>query len=114
MLQSDRVSSLVNKTTLTHEDLHTALQSADGWKLSSRPGAPSIEKSWRFADFHQTMAFVNALAQIAHSMDHHPELQVSYGACVVQYTTHDAGGITPRDIDAAVRINGLPEGRASA
>lgn len=103
----------MNKTTLTSEDLSKALKSADGWKLSSRPGAPSIEKSWRFADFHQTMDFVNALAHIAHSMDHHPELQVSYGACVVQYTTHDAGGITSRDIDAAVRINALPEGRAS-
>ena len=104
----------MNRKTLTPEELSTALNGADGWKLSSRPGAPSIEKSWRFADFHQTMAFVNAIAQIAHSMDHHPELQVSYGTCVVQYTTHDAGGVTPRDIDAALRINALPEGRASA
>ncbi len=86
----------------------------EGWKLSAESVAPTIEKSWRFADFHQTMAFVNAVAQVAHSLDHHPELHVSYSGCVVSYTTHDAGGLTPRDIEAALLINALPEGLVRA
>ncbi|WP_354440664.1 4a-hydroxytetrahydrobiopterin dehydratase [Ottowia thiooxydans] len=104
----------MNRPSLTADELSKALTTIDGWKLSSRVGGPCIEKSWRFADFHQTMAFVNAVAQIAHSLDHHPELQVSYGTCLVQYTTHDAGGLTHRDIDSALRVNALAEGRISA
>lgn len=77
--------------------------SAHGWKLIDG----SIEKTYTFPDFHQTMAFVNALAHIAHRTDHHPDLQLSYGRCTVRYNTHDVNGISISDFDCARRIDAL-------
>lgn len=95
-------------------NLSTALAGLHGWQRVEQDGKAAIQKSWRFADFHQTMAFVNAVAAVAHAMDHHPDLHVSYNRCTVRYTTHDAGGLTCRDADAAARVDALPEGRAAA
>jgi 4a-hydroxytetrahydrobiopterin dehydratase len=76
---------------------------ANGWERVQ--GA--LEKSFRFPDFHHTMAFVNAVAWIAHRADHHPDLSVHFGRCTVRYSTHDAGGITSRDFDCAAQIDAL-------
>ncbi|WP_423453788.1 4a-hydroxytetrahydrobiopterin dehydratase [Ottowia sp. VDI28] len=99
---------------MTSNDLNAALTGLHGWQRVKHDGKAAIRRSWRFADFHQTMAFVNAVAAVAHAMDHHPDLHVSYNRCIVLYTTHDAGGLTQRDIDAATRVDALPEGRATA
>ncbi len=56
-----------------------------------------IEKTFRFADYYRTMAFVNAVASIAHREDHHPDLAVHYDRCVVAWSTHSAGGVTLND-----------------
>lgn len=66
-----------------------------------------IEKTFRFPDYYRVMAFVNAVAFVAHRDDHHPELAVHYGKVVVQYTSHDAGGLTTRDLDAAAKVDAL-------
>ena len=95
-------------------DLNAALAGLSGWQRTLQEGKEAIQKSWRFADFHQTMAFVNAVAAVAHAMDHHPDLQVSYNRCTVLYTSHEAGGLTHRDIDAAARVDSLAEGRGAA
>jgi 4a-hydroxytetrahydrobiopterin dehydratase len=51
----------------------------------------AIEKTYSFADFYPTIAFVNALAFIAHAQNHHPELTVHFKQCVVRWHTHDGG-----------------------
>lgn len=66
-----------------------------------------ISKDYKFADFYQTIAFVNALAYIANQEDHHPDLVVSYGKCRVSFSTHDAGGVTQNDFICAARVNAL-------
>lgn len=76
---------------------------AQGWKLID--GA--IEKSFSFPNFHETMAFVNALAHIAHRADHHPDLALSYGRCTVRFNTHDVNGISVSDFDCAARVDAL-------
>ena len=77
------------------------------WRLD--PEARRIERHYRFADFHRTMAFVNALAWIAHQEDHHPELAVSYNRCAVRYTTHAIGGLSDNDFICAAKIDFLLE-----
>ncbi len=67
----------------------------------------SISKVYEFADFYQTMAFVNALAYIAHAEDHHPELAVSYNRCAVTYSTHAIGGLSENDFICAAKIEAL-------
>ena len=69
----------------------------------------AIAKSYAFANYYETMAFVNALALIAHQQDHHPDLTVSYGRCGVRRNTHDVNGISSTDIECARRIDALLE-----
>jgi 4a-hydroxytetrahydrobiopterin dehydratase len=71
------------------------------------PGGGAIRKTFRFADYYKTMAFVNALAFIAHREDHHPDLGVHYDRCVVEYSTHDVGGISRNDFICAAKAEAL-------
>ncbi len=80
-----------------------ALGELPGWE---RRG-DALERTFRFDDFHRTMAFVNAVAYIAHREDHHPDLAVSFDRCVVRFTTHDAGGITRNDLVLAAKVGAL-------
>ena len=74
-----------------------------GWHV----GSERIDKTFRFADYHQTMAFVNAVAYVAHREDHHPDLGVHYSRCDVAWSTHDAGGVTLNDCICAAKVECL-------
>ncbi|MBP8061427.1 MAG: 4a-hydroxytetrahydrobiopterin dehydratase [Polaromonas sp.] len=78
-------------------------EQALGWRLID--GA--LEKSFSFKNFHQTMGFVNALAFIANTEDHHPDLQLSYGRCTVRFNTHDVNGISVSDFFCASKVDAL-------
>ena len=82
-------------------DRHLALVS--GW---TRVG-DSIEKSFRFPDFHETMAFVNAVAHIAHREDHHPLMTVAYAQCTLRFDTHSVGGLSVNDFICAAKVDAL-------
>ena len=79
----------------------------NGWTLSGDGTQAAIEKTFKFTNYHETIAFVNALAFVAHRMDHHPDLSVHYGHCIVRYNTHDVQGISALDFDAAARVDAL-------
>ncbi|MER2505694.1 MAG: 4a-hydroxytetrahydrobiopterin dehydratase [Azonexus sp.] len=79
------------------------LSSLDGWELA---GA-AIEKTYRFRNFHETMAFVNALAWVSHREDHHPDLAVGYAECRVRYQTHAIGGLSENDFICAAKVDSL-------
>lgn len=66
-----------------------------------------LTKTFRFANYYETMAFVNAVAYIAHREDHHPDLSVHYNRVVVEYSTHDAGGVTLNDCICAAKVEAL-------
>ena len=85
---------------LPDDELHAELAHLPGW---TRAG-DRIEKTFRFPDYYRTMAFVNAVASIAHVEDHHPDLGVHYDRCVVAWSTHSAGGVTLNDCIAAARV----------
>jgi 4a-hydroxytetrahydrobiopterin dehydratase len=67
----------------------------------------SISRTFRFKNYYQTLAFVNALAWIAHGEDHHPELEVGYNRCLVRYSTHAVGGLSENDFICAAKIDAL-------
>ena len=75
------------------------------WNHQSSP--EEIQRSFKFKNYYQTIAFVNALAWIAHQEDHHPDLEVSYNRCVVHYSTHSIGGISENDFICAAKIDAL-------
>ena len=67
----------------------------------------AITRTFRFADYYRTMAFVNALAFVAHEQDHHPDLGVHYDRCVVRFSTHDVGGLSENDFICAAKADAL-------
>lgn len=78
---------------------------ASGWEITQ--DGKALRKAFRFADFHRTMSFVNALAHEANREDHHPDLEVGYHYCNVRYSTHEAGGLTLKDFICAARADRL-------
>jgi len=84
-------------------EIEAHLKLVRGWALSD--GA--IEKRYTFKNYHETMAFVNAQAWVAHKEDHHPELAVSYANCTVRFNTHSVGGISINDFICAARLDAL-------
>ena len=99
--------STQKRRALTATEVVAKLAQLEGWSLSGDGAHVAIEKTYRFANYHETMAFVNAVAFIAHTEDHHPDLSVHYDRCVVRLNTHDVGGISPTDIDCATRFDAL-------
>ena len=81
------------------------------WQLDGK----RILRSYEFKDYHETIAFVNALAWIIHAQDHHPELTVRYRHCIVAYTTHSAGNtVSLNDLICAAKADALYEERTRA
>ena len=78
-------------------------EQALGWRLID--GA--LEKTFSFKNFHETIGFVNAVAFIANTEDHHPDLAVSYGRCTVRFNTHDVKGISVSDFFCASKVDAL-------
>lgn len=76
-----------------------ALATLPGW--SATPGRDAIAKSFRFADFNAAFGFMARVALVAEKMDHHPEWSNVYNKVDVVLTTHDAGGVTEKDVALA-------------
>ncbi len=83
------------------------LAKLESWKLNGDGPEVVIEKTFTFENFYGTMAFVNALAFIAHSQDHHPHLSIEFNRCVVRFNSHDIAGLSLRDFDCAARVDAL-------
>lgn len=79
----------------------------NGWQVSK--DQQKIFKDFHFKNYYQTMAFVNALAWMAHRENHHPDLEVGYNHCLVQYSTHAAKGLTENDFICAHKVEILNE-----
>jgi len=90
---------------LSEARVRELLPQVPGWELAEDGHA--LTKIFRFDDYHRTMAFVNALAFMAHREDHHPDLGVHYDRCVVRYSTHDVGGLSENDFICAAKAEAL-------
>ncbi len=84
-------------------EIRSHLNEVNGWHFSH--GA--IEKTFEFKNFHETMAFMNAVAWICHTEDHHPDVALSYSRCVLRFNTHSVGGISINDFICAAKVNAL-------
>ena len=90
---------------MSREDAEKMMAEIPGWKLAD--DALSIQRRFEFKGFYRCMAFINAMAWVANSEDHHPDLQVSYNRCVVNYSTHSVGGLSLNDFICAAYIDAL-------
>lgn len=97
----------LSRRALTATEIVANLAKLEGWRLTGDGAAVAIEKTFTFANYYQTISFVNAVAFIAHAQDHHPDLSVHFKRCVVRFNTHDVGGISMTDFDCAAQVDVL-------
>jgi len=90
---------------LPDEEITALLMQLQGWEHDAV--TQTLNKHFKFDNYYQTIAFVNALAWIAHREDHHPDLEVSYNRCVVHYTTHAVNGLSINDFVCAAKVDQL-------
>ncbi len=92
--------------SLSAEQIKNLLPQLDSlWSVNA--DNQRIQRRFSFHNFHETMAFVNALAWIAHVENHHPDLEVGYNYCNVTFMTHALNGLTHNDFICAAKIDAL-------
>ena len=90
---------------LTEEERKSWLEALENWKLTREGKA--IERKFEFADFSEAFAFMTRVAMLAERKDHHPEWFNVYNKVEITLTTHDAGGLSLRDVKLARKIDKL-------
>ena len=87
------------------DEARKMLRELDDWALDE--SGKEIARTYKFKNYYETMAFVNALAWIAHREDHHPDLEVGYNRVHVCFSTHSIGGLSENDFICAAKIDAL-------
>ena len=90
---------------LSTEARKAALAELSGW--SETPGREAIARTFTFRDFNEAFGFMTRAALVAEKSDHHPEWKNVYKTVEVVLATHDAGGVTGRDIELAKAMNAI-------
>ena len=90
---------------LTTADLEKSLRELPGWTLAKSRGV--LEKTFEFADFNEAFGFMGRIALMAEKMDHHPEWLNVYNRVEITLSTHDAGGVSARDVELARFIDSI-------
>lgn len=85
------------------DEIASALEKIDGWQAEDG----KLVRRYKFANFAESLAFVNRVGEIAEAADHHPDITFGWGYAEIATTTHDRGGVTDVDISLAEQINSL-------
>jgi 4a-hydroxytetrahydrobiopterin dehydratase len=86
---------------LTDSELETALDTLPDWQLEEG----KLVRDYTFPDFLAAIAFVNKVASLAESANHHPDIDIRYNQVRLGLISHDSGGLTRRDIKLAARLD---------
>jgi len=92
----------MERKVLEGDELAAAVATLDGWEVKGK----TLTKRWKFANFAESLAFVNRVGTLAEAADHHPDITFGWGYAELALTTHDRGGITDVDIALARKIDG--------
>jgi len=93
-------------TTLTKPEILERIGNLPGWRLE----AGALVRDYAFADFALAFAFVARVAMLAEKSNHHPDIDVRYNKVRLALVSHDAGGVTARDISMAGAISQMQQG----
>ena len=91
----------MNRTILTPETLASEVALLNGWQVEGL----ELKKHLKFANFAESLTYVNRVAELAEAADHHPDITFGWGHATLALTTHDRGGITDVDIALARQID---------
>ena len=90
---------------LTDTEISSALAALSGWKVQNE----KLHREFKFPDFAHAIGFMATAAPLIEKMNHHPEWANVYNRVTVDLTTHDAGGVTQRDVDLAKLLEGIAQ-----
>ncbi|MBH5323298.1 4a-hydroxytetrahydrobiopterin dehydratase [Aurantiacibacter sediminis] len=90
---------------LTEAEANVAVESLNGWEFDREGGA--IKRTFEFGDFVEAWGFMSRVAILAEKQDHHPEWFNVYNKVEITLTTHDADGLSERDVKLAGDIDAL-------
>jgi 4a-hydroxytetrahydrobiopterin dehydratase len=82
------------------------LKQVPTWEIANN----ELRKTFKFKNYYETIAFVNATAFVSHREDHHPDMEVGYNKVTMRYSSHSAGGLTENDFICAARMDLLFKG----
>jgi 4a-hydroxytetrahydrobiopterin dehydratase len=88
-------------TKLNAESIRGWIQARKGWRRRSN----KLTKEFTFKSFRDSIVFVNRVAGLADTQDHHPDIDIRFAKVTIALSTHDAGGITEKDIKMAEQID---------
>jgi len=88
---------------LSDAEIQAQIAALPDWNLEG----DRLQRTYRFKDFVEAIAFVNKLVEPAEAAGHHPDIAISYNRVTVTLTTHDAGGLTQKDFDLAATLSKL-------
>jgi 4a-hydroxytetrahydrobiopterin dehydratase len=91
----------MNVQKMTSEQVEAGLKNLPDWELKN----DKLHRELKFKNFGQAFGFMTQVALLAQQMDHHPEWSNVYSRVVIDLTTHEAGGISQRDVDLAQKID---------
>jgi 4a-hydroxytetrahydrobiopterin dehydratase len=93
------------ETALTGNEVANYLKAVTGWGEENN----RILKNFKFKNYYETLAFMNAIAYVIHAEDHHPEITLTYSNCLIKFDTHSVnggkGGLSINDFICAAKIN---------
>lgn len=88
---------------MSEAEIRSALEQASNWTQAGE----AIQRTFSFPNFVESMAFVNRVADEAERAEHHPDILIRYNKVTLTLSTHDAGGITRKDFDLALAVDGF-------
>ncbi len=91
----------MTRERLTEDEIAERVGRLSGW--SAVDG--TLSKRFEFANFAESLAFVNRAGELAEAADHHPDIKMGWGYAEFEITTHDRGGLTPLDFELASKID---------
>ncbi|MBN1250265.1 MAG: 4a-hydroxytetrahydrobiopterin dehydratase [Anaerolineae bacterium] len=98
------------KRPLSDEAVAAFLETVPDWEVVTREGHTQLERAFSFPDFAEALAFTNAVGDLAETLNHHPTIVTAWGSVTVTWWSHDAGGLTKRDLRAAQETDQRYEG----
>ncbi len=90
-------------SVLSSAEIAAELESLTGWRMEGG----KLVRDFSFTDFREAMSFVNAVAVIAEKAGHHPDMDIRYNKVRLAVVSHDAGGITKKDVSLANQVGGI-------
>ena len=91
----------MERKKLSDTEIEKSLGNLNGWKVEDN----NLKKRYSFANFAESLAFVNQVGAIAEQHDHHPDITFGWGFAEINLTTHDRGGVTAFDFAVAKEID---------